>query len=129
MKKLLKFFENNDFVNLKNLGWVFVIMSAVFLIMGGTQKVIGTNQMVDNFTFMKLQDYRIWVGVLEILGAILLVIPKTSTYGAVLISTIMGGAVALHLSLMNGNGFQAAVIISVVAWVGHCLRKYGFFNL
>ncbi len=129
MKKLLQFFGRNDLVKIQNFGWILVIISAVFLIMGGTQKVIGTKEMVDNFTFMKLQDYRVWIGALEILGAVLLVIPKTSTYGAVLISTIMGGAVALHLSLMNGNGYQAAVLISVVGWVGHCLRKYGFFNL
>lgn len=129
MKKLLQFFERNNLVSVKNLGWGLVLMTAVFFIMGGVQKVIGTEQMVNNFTFMKLENYRIWIGGLEILGALLLVIPKTSSYGAVLISTIMGGAVALHLSLMEGNGFQAAVILAVCAWVGHCLRKYGLFNL
>ena len=124
MKKLFEFFENSNLWSSKNLGWILIIMSFVFLIIGGVQKIIGTDTMVNNFTYMKLQDYRIWIGVLEVLGAILLIVPKTSSIGAVLISTIMGGAVALHLSLMGGNGFQAATILSLTAWIGYLLRKY-----
>lgn len=129
MKKVLDFFKRSDLVSPKYFGWALIFMSVFFLVSGGLQKVIGSNEMVQNFTFMKLESYRIWIGALEVLAALLLVYPKTSTYGAVLISTIMGGAVALHLSLMGGNGFIAPIMVSLVAWIGHCLRKYGLFNL
>jgi hypothetical protein len=50
--------------------------------------------------------------------------PRTSVYGALLLSTIMAGAVTLHLSYFGGANIGIPVVLGAVAWTGHCLRTY-----
>lgn len=115
MKKLL---------TVQNLGWVMVSLVALMLFKAGVSMLIGTQEMVGNFNFLKLTPYMGVVGVLELMGAAALVFPRTSLYGAILVSSIMSGAVALHLSCMNGVGVLIPILVGLFAWTGHCLRKY-----
>ena len=61
------------FLTLQNLGWVLTALASVMMIMSGTQKVIGTTEMVNNFTYLKLLPCLTLVGVLELTGVVLLV--------------------------------------------------------
>jgi hypothetical protein len=112
------------YFTLKNLGWFILSLVSVMLMMSGVSKVIGTQEMVSNFTYMKLESYISYVGFAEILGVGLLLYPRTSTYGAILLSCIMSAAIALHLSLMGGTGVLVPIQIIFSIWMGHCLRKY-----
>jgi len=113
-----------SYLNLKNLGWLICVIVAIMLGMGAISKLIGTTEMVGNFQYLKLENYLTLVGGLELLGVIMLVIPRVSVYGATLISVIMGGAVAMHLSAMGGTGVMSPIMFGLLAWGGHCLRKY-----
>ena len=112
------------YLTLKNLGWVLTAAVVFLLGMSGVSKVIATDEMVKNFDFMKLTPCMALIGVLEIASIGLLVYPKTSIYGAVLASSLMSGAVSLHLSLMGGTGIVMPIVIGLLAWSGHCLRTY-----
>jgi len=113
------------YLTIKNCGWFIVSLVALMLIRAGASMLIGTQEMVGNFAFLKLTPYMSIVGVLELMGATALVLPRTSLYGAILVSSIMSGAVALHLSCMNGTDVLVPIIVGLLAWTGHCLRKYG----
>ena len=89
---------------------------------GAIEKIIGTQEMVGNFAYMKLEKYRILTGVGELLGVILLAIPMTSLYGMVLITSFMSAAVVLHLSLMGGAKTQIPLILGIGAVLSHLLR-------
>lgn len=106
----------------KNVGW---LITGILILMLG-QSIIGklNGSMTANFEFMHLQNYMIGTAVLEIIGLGLLVYPKTSIYGAILISCLMSGAVALHLSLMGGSMVIVPIIIGLIAWSSHCLRNH-----
>jgi hypothetical protein len=112
------------FLTLKNLGWLLTAMVVLLLGNSGLSKVMATEEMVNNFAFMNLSPYLGLVGVLEILGIVALSIPRTSIYGAILISCIMSSAVTVHLSYMGGQKVLIPVLIAIFAWAGHCLRKY-----
>jgi hypothetical protein len=60
------------------------------------------------------------LGILEIVSAILYLIPQTAVIGAILISGYMGGAIATHLRV--GDPVVVQVIIPIVAWLGLWLR-------
>jgi len=111
------------YLTLANLGWLFTAVAAAMLGMGGFSKIIGTEEMVNNFTFMNLTPYLSMVGVLEVLGVVLLVYPRTSLYGSVLLGSIMTGAVVMHLSMMGGSGVIAPVMLGLFAFAGHQLRE------
>jgi uncharacterized membrane protein YphA (DoxX/SURF4 family) len=93
--------------------------------MSGISKVMGTEEMIKNFTFTNLLPYLTLVGVSEIVGVGLLIYPKTSKYGALILSSIMSAAAVIHLSYMGGNGVMIPVLLGLLAWTGHCLREYG----
>jgi len=113
------------YFNWKNIGWFFIIICSAMLINSGLTKVIGTQEMIAGFEFMKLSQYRVYVGIAEILAVVGLVFPKTSAYAAVVITAIMGGAATIHLSLMSGSGVLIPIFVGLLAWTGHCIRKYG----
>ena len=111
-------------LTLKNLGWVITALVSIVLFMSGVSKIVGTEEMVKNFEFMHLTPYMRLIGVAEVLGVGMLVYPKTSKYGAYLLSTIMFAAVALHLAMMGGANVNVPLFLGLGAWTAHCLRDY-----
>ncbi len=111
-------------LTLKNLGWLFTIAVVYMLGSAAVYKLIESEEMVKNFEFMHLSKYLIAVGLMEFAAVWLLVIPRTSVYGAIAITSIMSGALAMHLSLMGGAGLSVPVMIILFSWLAHCLRKY-----
>lgn len=83
-----------------------------------------TKEMIDNFTFMNLLPYLDLLGMVELSGVIMFIVPKTSKYGTVLLSSYLSGAVAIHLAMMGGQGIFIPFLLGVVVWTGHCLRTY-----
>ena len=112
------------YLTLKNLGWLLTAIVTFMLGMGGLSKIAGSEEMTTNFTAMNLLPYMALVGVMEVAGVVALCIPRTSIYGAVILSSVMSGAVALHLALMGGSGFLVPVVLGCLAWTAHCLRTY-----
>jgi hypothetical protein len=109
-------------LTLKNLGWLFTAFVAVMMVMSGVQKVMGTAEMVGNFTYMKLLPYLSLVGVLELLGVGFLLFDKTTIYGAALIGSLMSAAVVMHLAII-GSGAMMPAMIGASAWLAYFLRQ------
>jgi DoxX-like family len=104
------------------LGWLLTVVVAYFLGKGGFDKVRGTDEMKGNFAFMKLDNYRVAIGLAELVAVVLLIVPSTTLYGAVMIISLMSGAAALHLSLMGGNKTYLPVLIGIAALLVHSWR-------
>lgn len=112
------------YLTLKNLGWVLTALVTFMLGMSGVSKIVGTEEMIKNFTFMNLLPYLALLGVVELAGVVMLVIPKTAKYGAVLLSSYLSGAVAIHLAMMGGTGVMAPFILGLAVWSAYCLRTH-----
>jgi hypothetical protein len=111
------------YLTLKNLGFALTFVASFLLVKQGIPKIIQTEEMINNFTYLKLLPFLTLVGVLEIAAAVLLLINKTSIYGAALVGSIMSAAVAVHLSVIGG-GALVPLIIGLSAWTGYFLRTY-----
>jgi hypothetical protein len=109
-------------ITLSLIGWLLTGIVTIFLGKGAIEKIIGTQEMVGNFAYMKLEKYRVPTGLGELLGVILLAIPMTSLYGMVLITSFMSAAVALHLSLMNGAKTYIPMIVGILSVIAYILR-------
>jgi putative oxidoreductase len=90
------------------LGWAVMGLVSLFFIQAGFQKLAGTEMMV---TLFRDLGYPSWfmaaVGLFEIAGAVLLLIPRTSHFAAVAISALMIGAAVSEMSA--GRAFQALI--------------------
>ena len=107
---------------LQIIGWAFSIATALFLGKGAIDKIVGTQEMVGNFAFMKLEKYRLVTGIGELLAVVLLLIPATSLFGAILVASFMSAATVIHLSLMGGNKTYVPILVGLFSLVGHFLR-------
>jgi putative oxidoreductase len=104
-----------------NLGlWILQIGAAGMFLMVGFFKLSGDPRMVALFDAIGLgQWFRYVTGSLEVLGALLLLIPRLSGLGALLLMGVMLGAVPTHLFVVGGSPLSAIILLivtGVVAW-------------
>ena len=67
------------------------------------------------------------IGILEVILALLYLIPRTSFIGAILLTGYLGGATVTHLRV--GDPFIIPIIIGIVMWIGLGLRYPTIFSL
>src|SRR6476620_8080991 len=88
--------SNAKIVNV--LLWVLQIAAAGMFLMVGFLKLSGNAQLVGLFEAIGLGQWvRYLTGTLEVAGAFLLLIPRTSGLGALMLAGVMIGAVVTHL--------------------------------
>jgi putative oxidoreductase len=100
--------------------WILQIGAAGMFLMVGFFKLSGDPRMVGLFDAIGLgQWFRYVTGSLEVLGALLLLIPRLSGLGALLLMGVMLGAVPTHLFVVGGSPLLAItllIVTGVVAW-------------
>ncbi|WP_363317282.1 DoxX family protein [uncultured Lutibacter sp.] len=104
------------------------IIIAVILIQTLRFKFTAHPDSVYIFSKAGMEPYgRIGIGILELIGAILILIPKTVWVGAILILSVISGAIFIHFTLLgievNNDGgtlfFMAIstfILSSIVLW-------------
>ena len=100
--------------------WVLQIAAAGMFLMVGFLKLSGNAQLVGLFEAIGLgQWFRYLTGTLEVAGAFLLLIPRTSGLGALMLAGVMTGAVVTHVFIVGGSPLGATILLVVtglVAW-------------
>ena len=100
--------------------WILQIAAAGMFLMVGFLKLSGNAQLVGLFEAIGLgQWFRYLTGALEVAGAILLLLPRTSGLGALMLAGVMAGAVITHVFIVGGSALMAIILLvvtGVVAW-------------
>src|SRR5712672_4532717 len=110
--------STGKFVNV--MLWVLQIAAAGMFLMVGFLKLSGNPQLVGLFEAIGLgQWFRYLTGTLEVVGAFLLLIPRTSGLGALMLAGVMVGAVVTHVFIVGGSPLMAMILLVVtglIAW-------------
>lgn len=108
------------------IGWMLSILVALFLIgASALPKLAGMQAAIDSMTALNWPDFPyLLVGGLEVVLAILYLIPATALLGAVLMMGLLGGAIAtnLHGHMPLGSHTLFGIYLGVVMWLGLWLR-------
>jgi putative oxidoreductase len=100
--------------------WMLQALAAVAFVAAGSGKLLGTPEMVALFDAVGLgQWFRYLTGLLEVLGALLLIVPGTTAFGAVLLAGVMAGAAVVHLTVLHTALTAPLVLLAltaVIAW-------------
>ena len=101
--------------------WVLQIAAAGIFLMVGSLKLSANEQTVGMFeASMGVGRWFLYlIGLLEVAGAILLLIPRTSGLAALMLAGVMVGAIATHLFIVGGSPLAAIILLvvtGVVAW-------------
>src|SRR6267143_2136469 len=109
--------------------WVLQIGAAGMFLMVGFLKLSGNPQLVALFEAIGLGQWlRYLTGSLEVAGAILLLIPRTSGLGALMLAWIMICAVVTHVFIV-GVSPQPAVILLIVTGIIAWGRRHRMSSL
>src|SRR6267142_1103768 len=100
--------------------WVLQIAAAGMFLMVGYLKLSGNPQLVGLFKAIGIgQWFRYLTGTLEVVGAILLLIPRTSGLAALMLAGVMACAIVTHVFIVGGSPLGATILLVVtglVAW-------------
>jgi uncharacterized membrane protein YphA (DoxX/SURF4 family) len=113
----------------KILPWIARIVAAVILLQTLFFKFSGAEESVYIFSKLGAEPWgRIGSGVIELIASILILIPKTTGYGALLGLGVMGGAILSHVFVLgidvkvnNGNGDGGQLFIYALLVFISCL--------
>jgi hypothetical protein len=87
--------------------WIIACPMFAFLLMAGGTKVAGMNPLA---SLPAMEPYVFWVGLGELTGAILFLLPRTSIIGAFFLSAHLGGAILFHI--IRGESFFGPILTS-----------------
>src|SRR6266478_5693487 len=91
--------------------WVLQVAAAGMFLMVGFLKLSGNAQLVGLIQAIGLgQWFRYLTGALEVAGAILLLIPRTSGLAAMMLVGVMAGAVITHLFIVGESPMPAIIL-------------------
>ena len=103
--------------------WVVRGLLALAFVAAGGAKLYGVPMLVEEFQHIGLgQWFRYATGGLEVMGAILLLLPRRAAFGALLLICIMIGAVITHLFVIGGSPVPAIVLLALNAIVAYAKR-------
>jgi DoxX-like family len=91
-------------------------------------KFSGSENIIKNFEHLHLAPYRLAIGGLELLIAVLVGVPKTSSVGTLLATGYFGGAVVAHLTSGDPGGIGPALALGALAWLAGYLRNPNLFE-
>ena len=100
--------------------WTLQIVSAAMFLFAGSLKLIGVPMMVQQFGVIGLgQWFRYLTGGIEVVSAVLLLIPAVAAYGAATLAVTMVGAIIAHVFVIGGNPLIPILLLAstaTIAW-------------
>ena len=105
----------------KTIGfWVLKIVLGLMFVGGAIFKLTGAAAAVAEFDLVGLgQWFRYFTAACEIIGAVLLVWPRTTLYGAILLAAVCIGAFVAQWQILHGDVIHTIVftaILGAIAW-------------
>jgi uncharacterized membrane protein YphA (DoxX/SURF4 family) len=100
--------------------WTLQILSAAMFLFAGGLKLAGVPLMVQEFGVIGLgQWFRYFTGTIEVVSAVLLLIPSLAAYGAAALVVTMIGAIMTHLFVIGGSPLIPIILLAstaTIAW-------------
>lgn len=113
--------------------WVLQVLLAALFVVAGLVKLAGVQEEVDAFAEIGLgQWFRYLTGVVELVGAIGLLIPRLCGLAALGLAGVMVGAVIVHLTVLPPATFALfpaflGVVLGLIVW-GRWTRTRALVN-
>jgi hypothetical protein len=111
----------------KGTQWAGRVLSGLVMLalgLSGIMKVVGAQQVMENFTgkFGYPAGAVTIIGIIELLVMATYAFPRTRILGAILVTGYLGGAIATHTRIGDPS-LIAPLLLGVFAWGGLYLRN------
>jgi uncharacterized membrane protein YphA (DoxX/SURF4 family) len=105
--------------------WLFQVLLVMPFLVAGVPKLLGSPGWIARFrTYGYPEGFYWFVGAVEIVGALVFLIPRVSLYGALALIVVMAGAIVSHLQHSEiQRSFVALTLGVLVAIAGYARRR------
>ena len=104
--------------------WVLQFLLAALFAIQGIMKLTGSPAWISRFNAWGYPDhFYLVVGLAELLGAIVLLIPRLAKFGALMLIVVMGGAAGTHLTHHDPQVMTTLVLMALLAIVLYLRRS------
>ena len=104
--------------------WALQILSTAMFLFAGVSKLAGVPMMVQAFGAIGIgQWFRYVTGTIEVVSAVLLLIPSVASYGAVALAVTMVGAIITHLFIIGGSPVIPILLLAATATIAWARRS------
>ena len=114
---------------LRLAGWVLSgLISAFLIVVSASGKFVdweGKAEMMDHFGYSTELMFKI--GMVEVILALLFLVPKAGFLAAILLTGYLGGALGTHLRV--GDPFYFPILVGILIWIALGLRQPAIFAL
>jgi hypothetical protein len=115
---------------MKKAGWIMTALVVLFLLVASAApKLAGAKVAADSMVAIGWPTaYLFWLGILELVLALLFALPRTGPVAAVLLTGLLGGTIASHLRAGSPLGSHTlfGLYLGVFVWVALYLRDPAF---
>lgn len=102
-------------------GRIISALAVLMLVFSGVMKLLKPAAVMEEFARLGYpESLAVSIGILEILCAVVYIIPRTSILGAILLTGYLGGATATHVRI--GDPFFIPIVLGIFIWGGLFLR-------
>lgn len=109
-------------------GNILMSLAGLVLIGSAGAKLAQIPLVVSQLAALGFADSKLMmIALLEILSALLFLVPRTRPLGVLMVSAYMGGAISAHMG-HNEPVYQPAIIL-MLAWLGAWLRHPEYFSV
>ncbi len=105
-------------------GRILMVLVAVIMLLAGSGKLFGfaPEMVVEQLEGFGLGNDLFLIGLAEVVSAILLLIPATSSLGILMTTAFWGGAIVAHMAGDDYAGTAVPVVLLALTWAGALLR-------
>ena len=104
--------------------WIVQIATAGMFLFSGSLKLAGVPVMVGLFDAIGIgQWFRYLTGGIEVVSALLLLVPSLAFFGALLLVPTMVGAVLTHLLIVGGSPAPPIVLLAAASSIAWARRR------
>jgi putative oxidoreductase len=97
--------------------WTLQVLLALAFVAAGSGKLLGSRDMVALFDAIGIGQWLRYVtGSLEVVGALLLIVPGKTAFGGVLLACVMAGAVVAHITALHTAPTAPLVLFALTAF-------------
>ncbi len=105
----------------KIIGWVLTALLAFAFISSGIMKFMATPEILAKAATWGITASTIKIiATIEILSALIFIIPRTGIIGTLLLAAYMGGAIATHIE--HNDNVMVPVVLESLIWITALLR-------
>lgn len=112
----------------KIVSWVLTGLVGLGLVASAWGKLTGGGQVTEGFEHFRLTPYIVTIGVIELICAVLFLVPKTSSIGTLLVTGYFGGAIVTHLAASEPSQVVPAMVLGLLAWAANYLKNPNMFE-